>query len=64
MSVISWLAYFISAVGAMNWGFTKFFKFNLVEYITQAAKVNYLNEGIYALVSVSGFYALIDLFVG
>ena len=64
MHVLSWLAYFLSAVGAINWGLTKFFKLNLVEYITEMIKVKYLNEALYAVISVSGFYALVSLFLG
>lgn len=63
MTYLSWFAYFLSAVGAINWGLVKFFKFNLVEYVTKMVKVQYFNEAIYGLVALSGFYTLISLFV-
>ena len=63
MNVLTWFAYFLSAIGAINWGLTHFFKFNLVEYLTNMAKVNYLKEAVYGLVALSGFYALVSLFM-
>jgi len=63
MCPLAWVAYFLSSVGAINWGLVKFFKFNLVEYFTRMVKVKYLNEAIYGLVAISGFYALISLFL-
>jgi uncharacterized membrane protein YuzA (DUF378 family) len=64
MSVFSWLAFFFSSLGALNWGFVYFLRFNLVEYICEMIKVDYLKEIIYGLIAFCGFYALVYLFVG
>lgn len=64
MSIFSWLAFFFSSVGAMNWGFTYFLRFNLVEYVCEMVKVDYLKEVLYGIVAASGLYAFINLFIG
>jgi len=64
VSILPWLAHFLSAVGAINWGLTKFFDLNLVEYFCNMVRIQYLRESIYALISVSGFFVLLRLFIG
>jgi len=64
MNILPWLAQFFSAIGAINWGLTKFFDLNLVEYFCNMIKIQYLRELIYALVAVSGFFVLLKLFIG
>jgi uncharacterized membrane protein YuzA (DUF378 family) len=61
---LSWIAYFFSAIGAINWGLVAFLKFNLVEYIDKLIPNIGLSLIIYAVVAVSGFYALLALFRG
>ena len=63
MTILSWLAYFLSAIGAINWGLTVFFKLNLVEYLGNMVKIDYFKEATYATISASGFYLLLSLFV-
>ncbi len=63
MDLLSWIAFFLSTIGAMNWGLEKFFRFNLVEYISNSIKVDYLKEAIYGIISLSGLYAMIALFI-
>ena len=63
MLAITWIAHFLCAVGAMNWGLTIFFEVNLVEHVSNMLKLEYLKESLYLLVSISGLYVLIGLFV-
>lgn len=63
MKFITWLAYFISALGAINWGLVKFFRFNAVEWIAQMIRVNGLADIAYAVIALSGLYAFISLFM-
>lgn len=64
MNFLSWIAAFLSALGAINWGLSKFFKLNLVEYLNSMVKVNYLEEALYGVISVSGLFLLLSLFMG
>jgi len=63
MTILSWLAYFLSAIGAINWGLTIFFKLNLVEYIGDMVKVDYFKQITYGTISVCGLYLILSLFV-
>lgn len=63
MMFFLWIAQFLSALGAINWGLTAFFKLNLVEYICGMVKVDYLKEALYGTIAVCGFYMLLRLFV-
>jgi len=63
MKLISWLAHFFSAVGAINWGLVKFFNFNLVTYLSTMIRIPSLAQIIYAVVALAGIYALISLFI-
>lgn len=63
MHPLTWTAFFLSAVGAINWGLTIFFKFDLVEYICNMVKINTLQQLLYGLIALSGFYALVSLFM-
>ena len=63
MAFFSWLAYFLTSIGAINWGFFHFFKFNIVDYICSMVKVDYLKEALYGIIALSGFYSLLALFV-
>lgn len=64
MHPLSWTACLLSAIGAINWGLTKFFAFNLVEYLGEMIKIDYFTQVIYGLVALSGFYVLVSLFIG
>jgi uncharacterized membrane protein YuzA (DUF378 family) len=61
--MIIWFATFLTAIGAINWGLTKFFDLNLVEYIGNMVKIDHLKEALYIIVSISGLLVLISLFV-
>ena len=63
MQYLPWLASLLSSVGAINWGLTIFFNFNLVEFLAGMIKVPYLKRVIYGLVALSGFYTLVFLFM-
>jgi uncharacterized membrane protein YuzA (DUF378 family) len=63
MAFFSWLAYFITSIGAINWGLVHFFKLNLVEYVCDMIKVEYLRESLYGIISIAGLYSLLSLFV-
>ncbi|MBU1007849.1 DUF378 domain-containing protein [Candidatus Dependentiae bacterium] len=63
VTIITWLASFLSAIGAINWGLTKFFKLNLVEYICRMVTVVYLEEILYGTIAICGLYTLLKLFV-
>ena len=61
--MVTWLASFFAAVGAINWGLTKFFDFNLVEYLNNMTKIDYFMEVMYGIISFAGLYSLVRLFV-
>ena len=62
MKIINWIAYFISAIGAINWGLVAFFKFNLVDYTDKLFGRMGLDMIIYALIALAGLYTLFLLF--
>lgn len=61
-NTLCWLAYLLSAIGAMNWGFVVFFKFNFIEFANKVAGGFGLDKVISALIALSGLYAFISLF--
>jgi len=63
VTVLSWITYFLSSVGAINWGLTFFLKLNLIEEFCKMVKINYLREIIYGTISLCGFYLLLSLFI-
>ena len=63
MHPLTWCAYFVSSIGAINWGLTTFFDYNLVDYLCSAVKTKYFREIVYGFIAMSGFYALVSLFV-
>ena len=63
MKLLVWLAHYLSAIGAINWGLVKFFKFNLVSWLAEITSVPNVAQILYVLVALSGIYALLSLFV-
>ncbi|MFA5075077.1 MAG: DUF378 domain-containing protein [Candidatus Babeliales bacterium] len=62
MKVLNGIAYFLSAIGAINWGLVAFFKFNLVEFLCNLVNMPNLNAVIYGVVALAGVYSLIAIF--
>lgn len=60
MKVIDKIALVLVIIGAINWGLIGFFKFNLVEMIF--GNMTMLARIIYALVGISGLWAIKILF--
>jgi len=61
IKTVFWIARFVSAIAAMNWGFVIFFKFNLVDYI-----FNYISKPdwakyLYGFIAICGFFVLLSL---
>ena len=55
---ISWLAFILVIVGAINWGLVGFFAFDLVA--TLFGPMSTVSRIVYGLVGVAGIYLLID----
>ncbi|MFC1894721.1 DUF378 domain-containing protein [Candidatus Dependentiae bacterium] len=62
VKVINWIAVFLSAIGAINWGLVAFFKFNLVSYVDKLSGSIGVDKAIYAIVALAGLYTLLYLF--
>ncbi|MCK4651261.1 DUF378 domain-containing protein [Candidatus Babeliales bacterium] len=62
--IMNWIAYFLSSIGAINWGLVAFFNFNLIDYFCNLAGRSNLNKLFYAIIAIAGFYSLISLFRG
>ncbi|ABX42725.1 DUF378 domain-containing protein [Lachnoclostridium phytofermentans] len=56
MKVIDYIALVLVIIGAINWGLIGFFQFDLVRFIF--GNMTILARTIYALVGISGLYAL------
>lgn len=56
MKTLDYIALGLVAIGAINWGLIGFFSFDLVRFIF--GDMTLLSRIIYALVGVSGLYAL------
>lgn len=56
MKVIDYIVLILVIIGAVNWGLIGFFSFDLVRMIF--GNMSMLSRIIYALVGVSGLYAL------
>ncbi len=56
MKVIDYIALVLVIIGAINWGLIGFFQFDLVRFIF--GNMTILARIIYALVGISGLYAL------
>jgi len=59
---IQWLAGFLSAIGAINWGLVVFFDFDVVRFTQRRIAIPGLDKILYGLVGLSGLYLLLDLF--
>lgn len=60
MKIIDKIALILVIIGAINWGLIGFFNFNLVEMIF--GNMTIISRIIYALVGVSGLWAIKLLF--
>ncbi len=60
MKIIDKIALVLVIIGAINWGLIGFFNFNLVEMIF--GNMTILSRIIYALVGISGLWAIKLLF--
>lgn len=60
MKIIDKIALLLVIIGAINWGLIGFFEFNLVDTIFEELSV--LSRIIYALVGISGLWAIKLLF--
>ncbi len=60
MKIIDKIALVLVIIGAINWGLIGFFNFNLVEMIFENMTI--ISRIIYALVGVSGLWAIKLLF--
>jgi uncharacterized membrane protein YuzA (DUF378 family) len=55
-NTIDWIAISLVIIGALNWGMVGLFDFNLVDALFGAGSA--ISRTIYALVGLSGLYAL------
>ena len=65
MNVLGDIAIVIAAAGAINWGLVGLFKYDLVAAVTGAKKfgeVNGLSRLAYAVVGISGIWAVVHWF--
>ena len=60
MKIIDKIALLLVIIGAINWGLIGFFEFNLVDTIF--GELSVLSRIIYALVGISGLWAIKLLF--
>ena len=61
-NLITWTTTLISAVGAINWGLSEFFGFDLVRFIDAKVPLHKLDRMLYAIIAVSGVYVLLSSF--
>lgn len=61
-NVLNWIAQFISAVGAINWGFYKFLKINPIELLFGLKDRFFIKTFTYLLITSAGFYLLFTIF--
>jgi uncharacterized membrane protein YuzA (DUF378 family) len=54
---LSKMCYFISAIGALNWGSIGLFELNFVEFLIAPHRARW----VYLIVGISGIFVLIDL---
>ena len=59
-SVISWIAWILVIIGAINWGLIGIFEWNLVDAIFGMGSI--VSMIIYILVGVSGLWMIYELF--
>ena len=55
--------FYLASVGAINWGLVAFWKINLVDYLDRVTGRIGVGLVLYALIGLSGLYALIASFV-
>ena len=62
--IFLFLIYFLTSVGAINWGLVAFFNFNLVDFVSSFFEFSYdlVRKIIYGIVAVCGFITLFSLF--
>ena len=63
INIISWILRCICACGALNWGFSVFFKFDIVLYLTRIINIRYFDLVCYGIIALSGFYVFVSLFL-
>jgi hypothetical protein len=66
LNALDWVALVLTVVGAINWGLVGFFNFDLVRAIfglgiTGTAAISTLSRIIFAVIGVSGLYAIYSL---
>ena len=62
-SVLIWLSNLISSIGALNWGLSVFFNFDIVLYVAQFIRVKNVSQILYGVVALSGIFSLLSLFI-
>ena len=62
LKILNWIACFVSAIGAMNWGFVAFFNLNLISYLNNLYPRQDLSKFIYGFIALCGLYTLILVF--
>ena len=60
---LGWFSYVFSAIGALNWGFVAFFKFDLVKKINSMVGIKGLDRLLYGLIALAGLVSLLMLFM-
>ncbi len=60
--LIGWITTLIAAIGAINWGLSIFFNFDLVKFIDAKVPLRSLDRILYAIIAVSGVYVLLSSF--
>ena len=50
----------VTALGAMNWGFQEFFKFNIVTWLAKVTNMPMLGCILYGVIALCGVYTLCE----
>ena len=58
---MTWVAFLVSSIGALNWGFVVFFQFNLIGFVFNRFGSMQVIKSTYAVISIAGFYSLVNL---
>jgi uncharacterized membrane protein YuzA (DUF378 family) len=61
--LITWIATLLCAIGAINWGFTAFLKFNVPFVLGAYIGIPGIEAFLYGIISLSGIWVLLTLFM-
>ncbi len=61
MTTLTWLAYCLSALGAINCSSVVFFNLNMFDYLLNMIGARYVYTFTYAAIGIAGLYSLLQL---